>query len=132
MPAEAESVEAAFEEFKAELDFAADNLDEETVRRAAVEAMIPVALDAKANAPVDEGDLRESITVESFEESPRELDDEFDAAALVGGTYYGLFVEIGADQPAQPWLRPAFDTNREEIAERFAKSLEESMFEDFG
>lgn len=120
------------EQLSEDLEAAAENVTKENVEQAALEALIPVALDAKANAPVDEGDLRESITVKKFSESEEDLGEDFIGGALVGpGVFYGIFVEIGADQPAQPYLRSAFDSQKDRIVERFAENLEESLFADF-
>lgn len=117
------------QQFSEVLGEAADNLTKEAVEEAAVRALIPVALDAKANAPVDTGELRDSIVVKKMSDAAKMNQDEGFIGAVVGPTvFYGIFVEIGANQPAQPYLRSAFDSNRGEMMEIFRDNLDEQLF----
>lgn len=55
-------------------------------------------------------------------------DISFQLAIHVGAAYWGMFQEYGtANQPAQPWLRPAFDSKAEEALNTVGKALGEGV-----
>lgn len=82
----------------------------------AMEAAKPLLQEIKANAPRDSGDMANSIGL--FKLKPR---GDLTAAVAVGPKkdfYYWLFNEMGApghDQPARPFIRPAYDKLEEQI-----------------
>lgn len=62
-----------------------------------------VAEDARADAPVDTGRLRSSITSEM----------DGDTAIVRATAPYAVYVELGTSRaPAQPYLKPALYTKR--------------------
>ena len=82
------------------------------------EASIIVQADAKRNAPVDTGNLRGSITREVKSDS-----------AIVGTNVgYAEHVEYGTrHMKAQPYLRPAIDTNRKGLITRLADMIRRAV-----
>lgn len=92
------------------------------VRKALRAAAKPIRDDAKANAPVDEGDLRKNIKVRAMRRSRVRLGvivrtgtrDEMGIPAD-SNWYYPAIVEYGYDDvPANPYLRNALDKNRQQ------------------
>ncbi len=85
------------------------------LRQDALDAVQPVVEDAKSLAPVDEGDLRDSI--ESII-----LDDG--SVAVVIGDWKGHFYEFGTvNHRAQPMLIPAWDANADRMEDYFAEAV---------
>ena len=81
----------------------------QAMQRAATAGMELIVNAAKGNAPVDTGNLRRSLHVE-----PGDITST--SASANGGTdvEYAAAVEFGTStQSAQPYLRPAFDENRD-------------------
>jgi HK97 gp10 family phage protein len=105
-----------------------DLISEETLDEAAYAGAEIVKRDAKARAPVDTGDLQNSIDILRKEKSK---DPKKKAAYQIGPRYkskknpdgvnYGLLVEFGHTTksgktvPAKPYLRPAIDNNRGKV-----------------
>ncbi len=80
----------------------------ETVTKAALAQ--DVAVDAAAMAPVDTGQLRDSITAE--------------ADRVTTDVEYAAYVEYGtSDTPAQPFMRPAADTVDDEHALNLGRAV---------
>lgn len=90
-----------------------------------------IADTASRLVPRDHGDLQRSISV-----SPRLTPKEFarfqkvdpgDVVMFVGPDdtgFYGTFVEYGTnDTPAQPFMRPAWDANKEALVQGLAADL---------
>ncbi len=77
---------------------------------------------AKENSPVRTGNLRRSIHTE-VSESPDEI------TATVGPSAdYGIYVEFGTRKmAAQPYMRPAFEANRANVAERIKANIATSI-----
>ena len=77
-----------------------------------VEASQPIADEARRIVPVDTGALKASITTEL-----KEADFSRAIAVTKPDTLYAGFVEFGTSRMrAQPYMRPAFDTKKEEAA----------------
>lgn len=82
--------------------------------------------DAKSRAPVDTGELRDSIRIQKI--GSKQTITEF----RVGpdkNHWYGIFAEFGtSEDSAHPFLRPAFDTNAsdalDKIGEQIGKKIE--------
>ena len=90
-------------------------LSEDNLQRDALESMKPVAADARSLAPVDEGDLRDSIQAEI-------LDDG--TAAVVIKDFKGFFWEFGTiHHRAQPMLAPAIDANEDLVIADFGDRI---------
>jgi HK97 gp10 family phage protein len=80
------------------------------MQEAAVEAieqgLVEIREDAQQLAPVESGDLRDSIRTEM----------RGNEGKVVVGVDYGAFVEMGTyDTEAQPYLYPAYTSNKEQI-----------------
>jgi HK97 gp10 family phage protein len=95
----------------------------EEMRQAKLEAAVltggqPIKNEAQVRAPVKTGTLRRDITVQIVESTPTSA-----IAAIGTSVPYGPRIEFGFNgrdklgrlysQPAQPYLRPAFDQERE-------------------
>lgn len=73
-----------------------------------------VADAARSIVPVDTGTLRDSIEVVA----------NGDTADVVVGAEYGPYVEFGtSDTPAQPFLRPALDSETDRVTSQIGRGL---------
>ena len=87
---------------------------EDASRAAYSSAALLVLSDAILRSPVDTGNLRSSLTWEL----------ERDAALVGTNVEYAPAVELGTSrQRAQPYLRPALDSNTDAISRVFEKAL---------
>lgn len=118
------------------------------VKRAVIEAAQPMADDAKAKAPRDEGDLAEGISVTpqivAAQAQYSRKPGKEEVRAFVGPNYkpgapgyapHAHLVEFGTgprttkdgrstgQMPAQPFLRPAFDANKQVFIDRVGAAL---------
>lgn len=111
------------------------------IARAATAAGAVVIRDAaKQKAPVRTGNLRKNIIVKRLPKGESPLTSEHIVTVRQGkltkkqrdaglvDAFYGRFVEYGtAKSPAQPFLRPAYDQNKEKatqaIKDRISKRL---------
>jgi len=85
------------------------------MQAAAIEALQPVVADARDLAPVEDGDLRDSIGVKVLEDG---------SVAVVIGDWKGHFFEFGTvKMRAQPMLIPAWDANEELVIARFGRAV---------
>lgn len=106
-----------------------ENLSEEIRNSAKTEAIMAAAEivkeDASRRAPVDTGDLKDSIIVEIVK------NNELVTEAKVGPNrkaFYSMFVEYGTRNiQAKPYLRPAFDENEDKINEAITQKLQEAI-----
>jgi HK97 gp10 family phage protein len=97
-------------------------------RRAAIGALragaVPIAEEAELNAPRKSGELAENILI-------RTARDQGQVTVLIGparSAFQGIFQEFGTkNHPAQPFMRPAFDSKAVEalaiIGDRLGKNL---------
>lgn len=78
-------------------------------RRALVDAAEPMARKMRANAPKDQGDLEESVDVQT--RRPRGVDKMVGVEVFVGPSdFTGSLQEFGTPHhPPQPFARPAFE-----------------------
>ena len=89
----------------------------------------PVLEDAKANAPVRTGKLKEGLKISSIKTK------EGMKYVLVGvdksdnsKIFYGKFVEFGTTKmSARPFLGPAYEKNKREIVETIKNTLKEGL-----
>lgn len=125
--------------------------EKRAVRDAMIEAADVFANDAAARAPVDEGRLRDSIVrtwriIKSQLAGTRKPGKD-GVRAFVGPNYsrtessdkgyapHAHLVEFGTGprkggtgvMPAQPFMRPAFDTQKQPFMTKFSKSLVEMV-----
>lgn len=122
-----------------------------TVRKALVAAAVPMAEDAAARAPRDEGDLKEAMIATTRITSNQAADTRKpgrdEVRAFVGPNYsrsakgkgyapHAHLVEFGTgpryqkstgkfvgQMPAKPFMRPAFDTGASGFIDRFSVAL---------
>ena len=81
----------------------------------ALVAVEPIAEDARSLAPVDQGDLRDSIQAIQFEDG---------TVGVIIGDWKGHFWEFGTvNHRAQPMLAPAWDAHADRLAERFGEMV---------
>lgn len=107
--------------------------------RAAVNAGAEVIRkDAANRAPVATGRLKKAIYKKQIREKSNNNQQTFFVGARSGkkyrqknqDAYYWRFLEFGkAKMPAQPFLRPAFDTNKTRAVEAIAKKLKQRIDE---
>lgn len=91
-----------------------DNLNDGNLRGDALEALQPVVDDAQSLAPVEDGDLRDSI-------GPKVL--SVGTVAVVIEDWKGHFFEFGTvKMRAQPMLIPAWEANEDEVIASFGRS----------
>lgn len=84
------------------------------------EALELIAEEARRLAPVDTGELKNSIHSELGEEG----------GFIAVDAEHGPFVEYGTDRmAAQPYLRPAIETKTDEALQLIAKAADEKIKE---
>lgn len=113
------------------------------LRKAIGRASVVIRDEARRRAPVDTGNLRDNIIAVRKRKSPQGNEGYFievrrkrrkyantranrrkQRAGMtyesMGEAYYGMFIELGtAKMPAQPFLRPAFESKKVEAVEVF-------------
>ena len=113
------------EELNAALRKVGDRATGLILAKAAEQGADVIAEEAKRIAPRDSGDLAEGIHAE-----PGRL-KQGRAVMNVGigkKEWYGAFVEFGTEKmAAKPFLRPAFDTKKEEATEAVARVLRDAF-----
>lgn len=92
-------------------------------RRALKKAAEPIAEKARAKAPVDESDLRDSIAV-----SERAVRNQKQSAIEMhvgpGRHPQGVLQEFGTyKEPAQPFMRPAWEAEKHQAMDTIVKEL---------
>ena len=92
-----------------------ETMSERNLRQDALAVLEPIAEDARALAPVDQGDLRDSIQTTVFEDG---------TVGVIIGDWKGHFYEFGTvNHRAQPMLGPAWDAHSEGLADRFGQQV---------
>jgi HK97 gp10 family phage protein len=75
------------------------------------------------------GNLRKSIVSRRNRKVPRWAISYH--VGFTGKAYYGLFIEKGTShQPAQPFLRPAYEANKASAVQRIGESIREGLFKE--
>lgn len=105
------------------------------LRQSFREALRPVLTAARANAPRLTGLLARTLRLRALKRRRGQL-----GMMVISGTraslkipathpwYYPAHVELGTSKmPARPYLRPAFDTQRESMVRTLARGIEEAM-----
>lgn len=95
---------------------------------------------AQQNVPVDTGNLKKNIIVKRIPKSESGLTSEHIVTVRKGkltqkqkssglkDAYYGAFVEFGTvKKAAQPYLRPAYDRNKELAVEAISDRIEKRL-----
>jgi len=114
------------------------------LRKAMKQSMMLIEADAKARAPVDTGSLRDSITTVTVLNANKESGRASVGPAMTPGLkksgndptqdpgFYGRLVEFGVPKrniQKQPFLRPSFDAQAENVVAKFAEVLKEGLLE---
>lgn len=97
-----------------------------TARRALKKSAQIVADEAQILVPVDQGELMDSIIVSTkLNSAQRHRKTKGGVDMHVGPTvYYGHFVEFGTvKQSAQPFMRPAWESNKEKVLGDLGENL---------
>lgn len=139
----AEQVEDLAEQF----DDAADEVDD-AIERALLKTALAIESDAKRLAPVDTGNLRKSIEARQVSPSKYVIGTPLEYAPYVEyGTGPHLITSNGEDPltfkvdgqwiskhqidhpgtPAQPYLRPALNANRDALPDNIAAEIEDTL-----
>lgn len=110
----------AFKQFEPKL---AKKMQRKAMRAAAK----PVVATAKRAAPVQFGDLEDSIKARAIKRSRRRfgirVGTSWRESMFTGETFYGAFIEFGTTHmDAQPFMRPAFDENHDTVFRIFQQT----------
>ncbi len=93
------------------LEMIDEAVSDRSLRADALEILEPIAEDARSLAPVDEGDLRDSIQTTVFEDG---------SVGVIIRDWKGHFFEFGTvNMRAQPMLLPAWDKHEESLGNAF-------------
>lgn len=88
------------------------------MRRVAIKRLQPIADEMKANAPVDQSDLRDSIIVTTKNPKRNRKQSEVEAHAGPGRHPQAHLQEFGtAHHAPQPFVRPAWDGGKDALLE---------------
>ena len=91
------------------------------MRRVAIKRLQPIADEMKANAPVDQSDLRDSIIVTTKNPKRNRKRSEVEAHAGPGRHPQAHLQEFGtAHHAPQPFARPAWDGGKDALLEGIA------------
>lgn len=122
-------------ELNLNIDLIRDALDDE-LDQALYEGAQPILEAAKGMAPVETGELRDSGYVATSKRSSyqgskkrrKELKVEKGTAVIAFAAFYAGFQELGTRRmAAHPFLRPAFDTERENATNVIAGKLRAAL-----
>lgn len=96
------------------------------VRRAATEALEPMAREMRYRAPRDTSRLVESIDVSVRARPPLPKRDPFEIAVGPGRSARAIVQEFGSyKEPAQPYARPAYESEKRATIDRFSVILQD-------
>lgn len=94
------------------------------VRAAMKEALEPVAAQARAFAPVLEGDLKESVKITSRVAPRQRRKSDLEMYMGPGRHPQAITQEFGTfNQPPQPFMRPAWDARKMQALDIFGAAL---------
>lgn len=94
------------------------------LRRVAKAGLAPIAEEMKRLAPVDYGDLRDSINVTTKNPKGNRKESSIEAHAGPGRLPQAHLREFGGDHhPAQPYVRPAWDQGKDALLNGIKDSL---------
>jgi len=89
------------------------------IEEALVTSALIVERDAKINAPVDTGRLRASLS-----HTTEDFGSDNPSVTIGTNTVYAAAQEFGTSKfPAQPFLFPAFNNNKQKILKELAKAF---------
>jgi HK97 gp10 family phage protein len=115
------------EELNAALEKLGDRATGLMLQRAAEEGGKVIQAEAERRAPRDSGNLQDNVVDRAIPRAQKQGRAQID----VGPTrdaWYGAFLERGTSKmPAQPWLRPAFESSIPEAIAAVGKALRERL-----
>jgi len=97
--------------------------------KALKDAAEPVLEDAKVNAPIRTGKLKEGLKISGIKNRDGTKYvlvgiDKSDSSKI----FYGKFIEFGTSKMSpRPFLEPAYEKNKKEILERIKSTLKEGL-----
>lgn len=98
------------------------------VRGGMRDALEPAARLARQKAPVNEGDLYESIDISTRAKPAASKQSDLEIYMGPGRNPQAITQEFGTfKEPAQPFMRPAWDAEKEKTLERFGVFLWERV-----
>jgi len=112
-----------------------DELKGDPLRASLRKGLTPIVDQAKANAPVDEGRLRDAIKTRPLpaDDIPSGFSDGQELFVLSSrkkdpdapdNAWYWHFVEFGTEKmPRRQFLAPAFDSKKQDAIEAFVKEM---------
>lgn len=132
-----------FRELAAALKQLGPRVAKNTLRRAVSSGAVLVRNDARQKAPVDTGEMRKDIQVKREKDQQNgTLSAKYSVFVRTGkksrlsgasrnvnkDSFYWKFVEFGTSKMgAQPFMRPAFETKKEEALKLIGEKLDEGI-----
>lgn len=113
-----------------------------TLRRSVAAGATVIKTDARARAPKDTGEMTKDILVKRERDTKGEMSATYSVFVRSGkksrlagkgrdvqkDSYYWKFVEFGTSKmAAKPFLRPAFESRKEEAVKTIGKTLDEGI-----
>lgn len=94
------------------------------LRRVGIARLEPMAEDMRAKAPVDAGDLKDSIAVSTKNPRRNRKQSMVEVHAGPGRHPQGHLREFGGDRhPPQPFVRPAWDSGKDKLLDGIKDDL---------
>lgn len=117
-----------FKELEKSLFLLKQSTAKAVVRGGMRDAIEPAARLARQKAPVGEGDLYESIDVSTRAKPAARKQSDLEIYMGPGRNPQAITQEFGTfKEPAQPYMRPAWDAEKEKTLERFGVFLWERV-----
>lgn len=117
-----------------------EDVNNRIARAATAAGAVVIRNAAQQKVPVDTGNLKKNIIVKRLPKGESSLTSEHIVTVRQGkvtakqkdkglqDAYYGKFVEYGtAKMPARPYLRPAYDQNKEKAVQAIKDRIEKRL-----
>lgn len=117
-----------------------EDVNNRIARAATAAGAVVIRNAAQQKVPVDTGNLKKNIIVKRLPKGESSLTSEHIVTVRQGkltkkqkdkglqDAYYGKFVEYGtAKMPARPYMRPAFDQNKENAVQAIKDRIEKRL-----
>lgn len=117
-----------------------EDVNTRIARAATAAGAVVIRNAAQQKVPVDTGNLKKNIIVKRLPKGESSLTSEHIVTVRQGkltkkqkdkglqDAYYGKFVEYGtAKMPARPYMRPAFDQNKEKAVQAIKDRIEKRL-----
>jgi len=131
-----------FKELAAALRELGPRIARNTLRRSVSSAAVVIRNEARAKAPVDTGEMKKDIMIKRERDSKDQMSARYSVFVRSGkksrlagkkrdvnrDSFYWRFVEFGTSKmAAKPFLRPAFEAQKENAVKRIGESLDEGI-----